>query len=52
MTTYFENIIIRLHVFFYVVNTHIKFRVSRILFIIQFINLFFIHNFRLQKLEI
>ena len=35
-----------------VLNMHIKFRSNRMLFIIRLINLFFIHNFRSQKLEI
>ena len=51
MTIYFENIIVRLHVL-YVFNTHIKFCVNQILFIIQSRNLFFLRNFKLQKLEI
>ena len=46
--TYFENLTIGLHVL-YVLNTHIKFCSNRILFIIQFINLFFMHNLILQK---
>ena len=51
MTTYLENLTIELHVF-YVVNIHIKFHVYRMLFTIRFINLLFIHNFKLQKFEI
>jgi len=43
---YFENLLIRLHVF-YVFNMDIKFCVNRMLFTILFINLFFIHNFKL-----
>ena len=39
----FENLIIRLHVL-YVFNTYVKFHVNQILFIIRFINLFFIYN--------
>ena len=30
---------------------HVKFRTNFILFIIQSINLFFMHNFRLQKFK-
>ena len=51
MTTYFENLIVELHVF-YILNTHVKFHANRMLFTIWFINLFFMNNFRLQKLEI
>ena len=51
MVTYFENLIIELHVL-YVLKTHVKFHFNRMLFIIQSINLFFMYNFRLQKLEI
>ena len=47
----FENLTIEFHVP-YVLNMHIKFRSNRILFTIWSINLFFIYNFRLQKLEI
>ena len=36
---------------FYALNTYIKFRVNWILFIIRFINLFFMHNFKLQKFD-
>ena len=36
ITTYFKNITIELHVF-YVLNTHVKFCVNRILFTILFI---------------
>ena len=46
-----ENIIVELHVL-YVLNTHVKFHSNRMLFTIQSMNLFFMHNFRLQKLEI
>ena len=51
ITTYFEILIFGLHVL-YVFNTHIKFRDNWMLFIIQSINLFFIHNFRIQNFEI
>ena len=40
---YFENLTIKLYVF-YVLNTYIKFYVNWILFIIRFINLFFMHK--------
>ena len=33
-------------------NMHIKFRLNRMLFTIQLVNLFFIPNFRSQKFEI
>ena len=45
----FENITIELHVL-YVFNMRVKF--NRMLFTIQPINLFVMHNFRTQKLEI
>ena len=35
----------------YVLNTYVKFRINRMLFIIRFINLFFMHNIRLQNFE-
>ena len=47
----FENLTVEFYVS-YVFNMHIKFRSNRILFTIWLINLFFIYNFRLQKLEI
>ena len=50
MVIYFENLTIELHVL-YVFKTRIKFHANQMLFIIRFINLFFIYNFRLQKLE-
>ena len=40
MTIYFEKLTVELY-FFYVLNTHIKFRVNQMLFTIRFINLFF-----------
>ena len=45
---YFENLIAKLHVL-YAFDTHIKFCVNQILFIIEFIRLYFTHNFKLQK---
>ena len=50
MTTsiYFETLAVE----FDVLNTHIKFRAYQILFTIRSIKLFFMHSFRLQKLEI
>ena len=51
MIIYFENLIVVLYGF-YIFKTHVKFHVNWILFTIQFINLFFMHNFILQKLEI
>ena len=50
-TIYFENLFIRLHIL-YVLHTHVKFRVNQMLFNSRSINVFFIHNFRSQKLEI
>ena len=47
----FENLTVKFHVP-YILNMHIKFRSNRILFTIWSINLFFIYNFRSQKLEI
>ena len=51
MTTYFENLTIRLYIL-YIINTYIKFYVNQVLFTIRFINFFFMHNFILYKLEI
>jgi len=47
----FENLTVEFHVS-YVLNMHIKFCSNWMLFTIQSIHLFFIHNFRSQKLEI
>ena len=46
MITYFENLIVGV---LYILNIYIKFRDYEILFTIR---LFFMHNLRLQKLEI
>ena len=51
ITSYFENLTIELHVL-YAHNTHVKFCVNRILFTIWSINLYIMHNFKLQKLAI
>ena len=51
ITTHFEKLTIRLHIL-YALNTHVKFCVNRILFTIWFIRLYFMHNFKLQKLAI
>ena len=51
MATYFENLTVKLHVL-YIFNMHVKFISNWILFIIQLVNLFLIHNLRLQKLKI
>ena len=51
ITIYVKNLSAKLHVF-YVLNTHVKFCVNHILFIIWSINLFFKHTFKLQKFEI
>ena len=50
MARYFENIIVGLHIF-YVLHTYAKFCANRMLFTIGSIN-FFMHSFRLQKIEI
>ena len=47
----FENLTVEFHVP-YVLNMRIKFCSNWMLFTILSINLFFIYNFRLQKLEI
>ena len=44
--TYFENLIIELHVL-YTFNIHVKFCINWILFTIWFIILYFMHNFKL-----
>ena len=49
ITIYSKNLIVGFHVF-YTFNTHVKFCVSRIFFTILSINLYFINNFKLQKL--
>ena len=51
MAIYFGNLTIKLHVF-YVLKTHFKFNVNRMLFTIQFINLSVMYIFLLQKLKI
>ena len=51
MFIYFESLFARVFVL-YVLNTNAKFLSIRMLFIIQSTKLFFMHNFRLQKLEI
>ena len=51
MTTYFQNLTIELYVF-YVLKSHIKFHINWMLFTILSLNLFFIYNFRQQKIEI
>ena len=51
ITTYFENLIVELHVF-YSLNIHIKFCVNQILFTIWSKSLYFMHNFKLQKFAI
>ena len=47
----FENLTVEFHIL-YVLNMHIKFRSNRMLFTIRSKNLFFIYNFKSQKLEI
>ena len=51
ITTYFANLIVELHAL-YVLKTHVKFHVNWMLFNIRSISLFFMYNFKLQKLEI
>ena len=51
MAIYFENLIIELHILC-ILKIHIKFRADEIMFIILFINLFFMHNFKIQKFKI
>ena len=47
----FEKLTVKFHVP-YILNKHFKIRSNWMLFTIRSIKLFFIHNFRLQKLEI
>ena len=47
----FKNLTVRLYVP-YTFNKHVKFCSNQVLFTIQSINLFFIHNFLSQKLKI
>ena len=51
ITAYFENLTVELHVL-YALNTHVKFCVNRILFNISSIILYFMYNFKSQKLAI
>jgi len=51
MDTYFKNLAVGLHIF-YVFNMYVEFRANWMLLTIRFINLFFIHNFRLQNFKI
>ena len=51
MITYFENLIIRLHIL-YILNILVKFHVIQMLYTIWSIKLFLMHNLRLQQLEI
>ena len=47
----FKNLTVKLHVF-YILNLYVKFCSNRLLFIIQSINLFLMHNYLPQKIEI
>ena len=47
----FENITVKFYVL-YVLNTHVKFCLNWMLFTIQSIKLFSMHNFRSQKLNL
>ena len=51
LNSYFKNLIVGLFIL-YVLNIHVNFNSNKMLFIIQLINLFFMHNFRPQKLKI
>ena len=51
MFIYFGNLFAGVPIL-YVYSMHIKFHVNQLLFTIRSINLFLMHNFRLQKLEI
>ena len=51
ITTYFENLTVELYVL-YVFNIHVKFCVNQILFTIWSKSLYFVYNFKLQKLAI
>ena len=51
MTTYFKNLTVGFHVHC-VLKTPIKFCANQMLFTIRSINLFFMHSFRLQNLEV
>ena len=48
LNSYFENPTVKLHIL-YVFNMHANFHANRITF--QFTNSFFMHYFKLQKLE-
>ena len=50
LNSYFGNLTIGLHVL-YVFNMHANFYANQMLFTILSINSFFIHYFKLQKLE-
>ena len=51
ITTNFENLTVELYVL-YVLNKHVKFCINRILFTRLSISLYFMHNFKLQKVAI
>ena len=50
LNSYFGNLTFGLHVL-YVFNMHANFHANQMLFTISSINSFFIHYFKLQKLE-
>ena len=50
-TIYFENLTNILNIF-YVINANTKFRANQMLFTIQYIKLFLMHNFKLQIFKI
>ena len=45
MTTYFENLVVKLHIL-YILKKYVKFHANWMLFTIRSINLFFKHNFK------
>ena len=47
----FKNLTVKLHVL-YILNLYVKYCSNRVLFIIQSINLFLMHNYLPQKIEI
>ena len=49
LNLYFENPTVSLHIP-YVLNMHVNFHANQMLFIICFINSFFVHYFKLQKI--
>ena len=50
LNSYFKNLTVGLHIL-YVFNMHANFYINQMLFIIRFINLYFMQYFKLQKFE-